>query len=136
MRATDLKIPWYGYAGMAGLLVLVLLYYGINPERGGFPACPFHELTGFFCTGCGSQRALHDLLHLDVAGALGHNLLFPPVVVLLAWHVVSRMAARSGRRAWKSPLDYSRAPLLVLGIVLVFTLLRNLPWEPFRLLAP
>src|SRR5690606_32381537 len=32
--------------------------------------CPVHGVTGGFCPGCGSTRAVHELLHGDVAGSL------------------------------------------------------------------
>ena len=38
-----------------------------------FPKCLFFSLTGLQCPGCGSQRALHSLLHLDLVAALRYN---------------------------------------------------------------
>src|SRR5215213_10273401 len=50
-----------------------------DPYRpGGHPVCPVLALTGFYCAGCGAQRAVHDLAHLDLAAAWGMN----PLVVL------------------------------------------------------
>ncbi|WP_225974845.1 DUF2752 domain-containing protein [Arachidicoccus ginsenosidivorans] len=40
-----------------------------------FPKCPFRSLTGLQCPGCGSQRAIHDLLNLDILGAFRENAL-------------------------------------------------------------
>lgn len=136
MPVTDRRKIGVALGGLAAGILLLLVYYAVDPEGGAFPACPFHELTGLLCTGCGSQRALHDLAHLDLAGAFGHNLLFPPAVLLLGWHGVERAARLAGRRFPGSPLDHARAPWFVLVLVLLFTVLRNLPWEPFRFLAP
>lgn len=135
MPVTDRKIKWYALFGLAAGALLLMVYYHTDPEGGAFPACPFRQLTGLLCTGCGSQRALHDLTHLDLGGAFGHNLLFPPAVLLLGWHGAERAARHFGNRFLASPLDHPRAPLLVLAVVVVFTVLRNLPWEPFRFLA-
>ncbi|EAR14995.1 MULTISPECIES: DUF2752 domain-containing protein [Robiginitalea] len=136
MPATDRKITWYALGGVAAGVFLLLVYYHMDPEGGSFPACPFHQLTGLLCTGCGSQRALHDLTRLDLGGAFGHNLLFPPAVLLLGWHGTERVVRNFGKRFPNSPLDHPRAPWVVLALVLLFTVLRNLPWEPFRFLAP
>ncbi len=130
------KHRWYYLAGVAGIFFLLPLYYAWDPEGGLFPACPFHSLTGLYCTGCGSQRALHDLMHLDLLGSFSHNLLFPPAVVLLGLHFGNRVLRGFDKVVWKSPLDARRAPLVLLAVVLLFTLLRNLPWAPFSHLAP
>lgn len=66
---------------MAALLPfvgLLLLVYGIlDPEKTPcFPRCPFFIATGWKCIGCGSQRALHDLLNLDISNAFRHNAFF------------------------------------------------------------
>ena len=37
---------------------------------GHYPTCPFLAITGWYCPGCGSLRAVHDLLHGDLAGAV------------------------------------------------------------------
>lgn len=58
------------------LLLLSILYYYCNPEQYQlFPKCPFVSLTGYKCIGCGSQRAIHSLLHLDIAQAFKYNML-------------------------------------------------------------
>lgn len=41
-------------------------------------------ITGFECPGCGSQRAIHQLLHLNIAKAFYHN----PLIVLYLPYVV------------------------------------------------
>ena len=37
------------------------------------PRCPSKLITGYDCPGCGTQRALHALLHGDIAGAWRFN---------------------------------------------------------------
>ena len=55
---------------------LLMIYYWFDPsEIELFPKCPFYMLTGLKCPGCGSQRAIHSLLHLDFIGAIRYNLL-------------------------------------------------------------
>ena len=58
---------------------LTALYYSgsscsIDPEYSAFiPKCPFRWFTGLDCPACGSQRAIHQLLHLNIKGAFGYN---------------------------------------------------------------
>ena len=47
------------------------------------PRCMFHELTGWDCQGCGSQRMLHALLHGNIAEAWHHNALFVTLIPIL-----------------------------------------------------
>lgn len=107
-----------------------------NPNAAGslLPPCPFHWLTGIYCPGCGATRALHALVHGDMAAALAMNPLLVvalPVVVLMLAHVAGWLPARwlglvrrlSDARPWAV-------------LIISYAVLRNLPWEPFRWLAP
>jgi len=49
---------WLGLAAAA-----VYLFVFEPGKTGFFPICLFRALTGFTCPGCGSTRALHQLLH-------------------------------------------------------------------------
>jgi len=67
----------------------VLLYLGLtDPESAPLPQCVFKRLTGFDCPGCGTQRAIHALLHGRVGEAWRLNAaLFPALALgaLYAW---------------------------------------------------
>ncbi len=43
--------------------------------------CPIYAVTGYYCTGCGTTRALYSILHMDFIQAFRFNaalcLLFP-----------------------------------------------------------
>ena len=59
---------------------LVALAAGVlfcfDPNRYPFyPLCFFHRATGLLCPGCGSLRALHQLLHGNLATAFHFNAL-------------------------------------------------------------
>ncbi|MCR9264715.1 MAG: DUF2752 domain-containing protein [Flavobacteriaceae bacterium] len=122
---------------LVGLGVLsigaILLYFSFNPENGLlFPKCPIHEYLGIYCSGCGSQRAIHDLLHLRIGDAMSHNILILPALFVLAQHFLVKFGILNG----KSLLNYRYAPLVLLAIVLLYMVLRNLKAEPFAYLAP
>lgn len=136
MAATDRGTQWLWYLGAAGLMALLPLYYFLDPASDPFPACPFRQLTGLYCTGCGSQRALHELLHANIGASLGKNLLFIPTIALVGWHGMARMGHAMAGKKWKSPLDHRRAAGILLIVVLAYTIARNLPWAPFSELAP
>lgn len=62
-RIVRICIPWLIVAAGAAL------YFIFDPAVTRWaPKCMFRVLTGYDCPGCGSQRALHALLHADMAG--------------------------------------------------------------------
>lgn len=69
------------------LLVLGTIYFIFDPSSSVFfPKCPVMMLTGYPCAGCGSQRAIHALLHFDFRTAVEHNALvvvFIPLLLLM-----------------------------------------------------
>ncbi|HVO82287.1 MAG TPA: DUF2752 domain-containing protein [Terriglobales bacterium] len=120
-------------AGAAALVALRLF----DPATSGvFPPCPLRVLTGWYCPGCGSLRAFHQLLHGNLRNAW---LLNPLAVVSLpflaygmASHAVFVVRGRYLPRVFL-PASWIRA--LCVGIV-VFGIVRNIPVYPFSLLAP
>ena len=132
MQAVTKKIGLFAGIGVLSSLT-VLLYFSLNLENGlFFPKCPVHHTMGIYCSGCGSQRAIHDLLHLRIGESISHNLLLIPAILVIAQHTLVKFQVLKG----KSFLSRRYSPLIVLGIVLLFMLLRNLPFYPFNVLAP
>ncbi len=111
---------------VAVLMLLGIIYYALDPSQSGvFPRCTFLSFTGYKCPGCGSQRAIHALLHGDVAAAFKFNAL---LLISIPWIGLCLFA--EGVRL-RHPRFYDRvnAPLLIwlyLAMVLVWWLLRNI----------
>src|SRR6202046_5995717 len=63
-----------------------------------FPPCPLRYLTGWYCPGCGSLRALHQLLHGNLGQAWALNpltvLLLPFLTYGIAFYAVFEMRGR------------------------------------------
>ncbi len=75
-----------------------IVVYAADPETAAWlPKCPFHALTGLDCPTCGSTRALHHILHGEVARGLSYNPL-APVLWLLAAGVVAAAFMGPGRK--------------------------------------
>jgi len=111
---------------IAALLVFGIIYYALDPSQSGmFPRCTFLTLTGYKCPGCGSQRAIHALLHGDVVGAFKYNAL---LLISIPWIALCLYAETQRIR---NPRLYTRinAPQLMwffLATVLLWWLLRNI----------
>ncbi|MDD3624593.1 MAG: DUF2752 domain-containing protein [Proteiniphilum sp.] len=71
------------------LPVVLFLFYWFDPATDPFfPLCLFRSATGLECPGCGSQRAIHSLLHLRFGDALAYNALMVlalPYILLGLW---------------------------------------------------
>jgi hypothetical protein len=121
-----------GYAVGAALVTLALVVgaaalYRFDPARYGFyPRCQLHAMTGLACPGCGGLRALHALLHGEIVAALRLNPLFVaglPVTLALAGVWWTRK-----RRNPAAPVPLpARWFWVVVGIVVLFGIVRNLP---------
>jgi hypothetical protein len=120
---------------VAASTVAALAWVGsVDPnEPGHYPTCPFLAVTGWFCPGCGSLRALHALAHGDLRAALARNpLMVLTVPALLGWWAVWLVRSLRGRpRRWAAPAWTIWAFLV---LVVAFTVARNLPGAAF--LAP
>ncbi len=132
MRAATKKKYLIIIFGVLSVLA-ILLYFSFNPENGLlFPKCPFYHFAGIYCSGCGTQRAIHDLLHLRITDALSHNILLFPAIIVVFQHILVKTGILRGR----SLLGYRHAPIVVMIIVVLFMVLRNLKFYPFEYLAP
>jgi len=117
-------------------LFLVLLYY-FNPESSSlFPPCPFRYLTGSYCPGCGSMRALHQLLNGHLLKAVDFNILMIISLPFLMFYLV----LASAFTVLEKPLPVihlsSEWIWAVFGLIIAYWVLRNIPVFPFTILAP
>jgi len=100
------------------------------------PACAFHSLTGLYCPGCGTARAMRALVQGDLATALRMNA-FTVVAITPVLLAITRDVLESfGVMVWPRLRWHHAWAWALLAFVLVFWVLRNIPVEPFTWLAP
>jgi len=117
------------------LAAVALLVF--DPATSGvFPPCPLHALTGWYCPGCGSLRAFHQLLHGNLRQALALNPFAVVVSPFLTYGTVSYAAfVLRGKYLPRFFLPALWIRALCVAIV-AFGILRNISVYPFSLLAP
>jgi hypothetical protein len=100
-------------------------------KTGFFPLCPFRLLTGITCPGCGSTRALHQLLHGHVQAAFMLNPLFVIALPFLCYALLRHSAfAFKGRTPKPNALPAAYI-YLIFFVVVAFWIFRNTPFYPF-----
>lgn len=116
----------------AAVIILIAaalyIFYTLDPaEQPLFPKCPFLLATGYECPGCGSQRAIHSLLHLDIGAALRYNafmLLALPYIIL---GIYLEYFGGKKRFPQVGKIFFCRwSAVVVLAVIIAYWFLRNL----------
>jgi hypothetical protein len=111
------------------IIVLVILYFIYSPQdKAFFPKCPVLYYTGLQCPGCGSQRAIHFLLHADIISALKANFLLVISIPYLILGFVFEQIKQPNKKIlkWRKILYGYRAIIIVLIVIILFCILRNI----------
>jgi len=111
------------------LSILVVLYRTYNPNGSNyFPKCPFKQLTGYKCPGCGSQRAIYYLLNLDIVNAMRENIVLvisiPYILIGFLFDSIKKPNARLLK--WRRILFGQKAIFVILVLIIGFWILRNI----------
>lgn len=114
------------------LIVSAVYLFMFEPGRTGFfPLCPFRLLTGLQCPGCGTTRALHEIVHGHFWAAFMLNPLLLIASPFLLWaflrySVIAMQGAMPRKNALPAPYIYA-----IFFVVVGFWIFRNTPYYPF-----
>ena len=121
-------------AALSPVALACVVLFCFDPRRYHFyPICFLHQTTGLLCAGCGSLRAMHQLLHGHLATAFRFNPLLVASLPFVAWFGVRQTV----RKVRNQPVALGVRPRwlwLMLVVLIGFTLLRNVPGMPFATL--
>lgn len=109
-------------------IVLLPLYFFLDPSLFQFfPKCPFLFITNLECPGCGSQRAIHQLLHLNFLAAIKFNLLLVIFLPILTYYFTLKIISKVLQRNFIkfNVFLHKTTPYFVGIITLIFWILRN-----------
>ena len=121
-----LEFKKYGLPGLI-LISLIPIYFIFDPSSFGFfPKCPFYVMTGFDCPGCGSQRAVHHLLHGEFISAFSMN---PILILAIPYLALVSLTSLFSNNDWcvklQSALTGRIAGFVWVAVVMVWWLGRN-----------
>jgi heme/copper-type cytochrome/quinol oxidase subunit 4 len=131
---TKNKLILIVFAAFFSLIILFLF----NPAKSKiYPPCPFKFLTGYYCPGCGTLRALHQLFHGHLIAAIKLNSLMIFSIPLLLYLLLYKLNIKiNGRQLFPNATFPFSFYVILLTIIILYWILRNVPIHPFDYLAP
>jgi hypothetical protein len=101
-----------------------------------FPSCLFHRFTGLYCPVCGSGRALHAISHFRFLEAISSNALFVAGLAFVIYLLIYEIVFIFFKKTIPKPKIGMAGLWIILGTIMLFWILRNIPVIPFIYLAP
>lgn len=127
---------WWALLLAASAVAVVLLRVFDPATSGVFPPCPVRYFTGWYCPGCGSLRALHQLLHGNLQAAWAMNPLAVLLLPFLAYGLASFALFQIRGQGLPQPFLRPAWIRALCVAIILFGIARNLSLYPFELLAP
>ncbi len=119
--------PWLPPLAVGAGLAAACLAVGLSDgEASILPPCPFRELTGLDCPGCGMTRATRQLVRGNLGTALDYNILLVVAIPFIAYLYVRWLASTVGVSLPDLRLG-RRANLVAIALLGLFAVVRNLP---------
>lgn len=121
-KDTSLDIDFYiiGWTCVGIGLIYVLLKYVLHIDVMEYiGGCVFHQITGFYCPGCGSTRAVFALYQGDVLKSFYYQPFIPYVIITGGWFMISQTMERVSQGKIKIAMHF-RMIYVWIGLTLLF----------------
>lgn len=101
------------------------VYFNYNPSSSSmFPKCIVLVLTGYKCPGCGTQRAIHALLHGNVAAAWHYNAMMVTALPVMALYGTAQLLRRRCPRFYWA-INHEAVLWTIFTLIVLWWVLRN-----------
>ena len=121
---------------LAPLACIALYLFDPAAKDDPYPNCPFLWLTGYYCPGCGTLRAYHQLLRGNVVDAIGLNPLTVVALPAMVYAVASMWLTGYRGRGLPQPRWTMGSGWAVAAVLVVFGVVRNVPLESLEWMRP
>lgn len=115
--------------------IVVITYY--PPTTHQYIPCIFNVATGLHCAGCGTTRAISSLLQGNIFEACRNNLLlfiWGPYCIYMLFKKILSEYFNMPYTVWQPG---KKTIHVLIAILIIYTVLRNLPFEQIQsLLSP
>ena len=121
-----MRRKWWITGAVAVIVIAgIAIYSTFDPSTVRFfPRCTFLTLTGLKCPGCGTQRAIHALLHGNFLEAVRFNAMMVASVPLLALYGYAEIVRKSKPRFYNK-VNSTPIILTIFVLVVLWWILRN-----------
>ena len=121
-----MRRKWWIIGAVAVIVIAGLAIYSTSDPSTVrfFPRCTFLTLTGLKCPGCGTQRAIHALLHGNFLEAVRFNAMMVASVPLLALYGYAEIVRKSKPRFYNK-VNSTPIILTIFVLVVLWWILRN-----------
>ena len=121
-----MRRKWWIIGAVAVIVMAgIAIYSTFDPSTVRFfPRCTFLTLTGLKCPGCGTQRAIHALLHGNFLEAVRFNAMMVASVPLLALYGYAEIVRKSKPRLYNK-VNSTPIILTIFVLVVLWWILRN-----------
>ena len=117
------------------VVVALALFLKYKPPGLKLPGCPFRDLTGLYCPGCGSTRAIRKALQGEFLDAFRYNpITLPFLFVILYLYALYLIDQWTGNYKYRPSRYWIGLVAVVLFVALM--VLRNVPWSALDFLRP
>ena len=105
--------------------------------RGSRLKCIVYDKLHIYCCGCGATRALEDLMRFRILEALDHNVFFVIALPFVCYYFFKEyVRIVTGKDIIPFVKIKLNTSIIILVIILLFGIVRNIPFYPFTILAP
>jgi hypothetical protein len=129
MKGRLAAAPWHAISVVASLALFIvglIVLYEFNPSTHRFyPICLLHATTGLECPGCGTQRALHQLVHGNFLAAWRLNPFTMSLLPVGLWLGTRELIWLATGRRLPGLVTRPIFAWVLLGGLLAFGVLRN-----------
>lgn len=121
-----MRRKWWIIGAVSVIVIAgIAIYSTFDPSTVRFfPRCTFLTLTGLKCPGCGTQRAIHALLHGNFLEAVRFNAMMVASVPLLALYGYAEIVRKSKPRFYNK-VNSTPIILTIFVLVVLWWILRN-----------
>ena len=130
------RVLYLGALLVAPIACVVLFLFNPAADDDPYPNCPFLWLTGYWCPGCGSLRAYHQLLRGNADTALGLNPLTVVALPAMIYGLASAWLTGYRGTGLPQPRWTSGAAWGTGAVLVAFTVVRNIPLDALEWMRP